>query len=622
MTVSLRAMSTATILADARRRLGPDPAAAAVLARQAGEGTAARFVLGAALRRTGDLAEAEAALVPLLATQTGAWGVHYELGMALAGRGSTAAAVARLAAAVARNPASTLAAHALAGQRALLGEASAPLPGDPAITAAAHARLAGDLAPLAALGLHVSDIGVAVLVADASSGAAPAVALLTAALATTPAYLPARVALAAAHLRADDPAAARAELAAVTAAAPAARVHGLRAAVHMAGGDVAAALADYAVATEGDDAAAWHGYGHALRAAGRAGEAVAAYRRTLTIAPGFAEAWWSLANLKTGVLGLADVAAMTAALPTAADADAAYLHFALGAATADPASSFAHYAAGNAARRAAEPFDRAAHDKFVARTIATFTPELVAARAGGGDPDPAPIFVVGLPRSGSTLVEQVLASHPQIDGLSELADLPRIARTVPGRYPDTLATLPAAAFADLGAAYLARVAPRRSGRAFFVDKFPGNYLHAGLIALALPNAKIIDVRRDARGTGVSLFTQLFARGQAYAYDLGDLGFVYHRYVGLIDHFARVLPGRILTLSYEALVDDTEGEVRRLLAHVGIAFDPACLRFFASDRVVRTPSSEQVRRPITRAGLDGWRRFEPWLDPLLVALRQQ
>lgn len=623
-------------LADAKRLLGSDPAGAVVAARRAvaaDHGIEPRFVLGAALRRSGGVAAARAVLAPLAAALPRVWGVHYELGMTLAALGETAAALSSLDHAARLNPDSSLVLHAL-GDMLMLADRPAEAAevqsrhvpasiGDPRLTAAVTALLDhGDPAPLAALGLHLTDIAAVRLIADAGLrlGRAEAVAAqLTRALAITN-YAPAHFALALAYHQLDRSAEALTAIDRALFPAPAIALQSLRAAILMQLGDVAAAVDAYA-AIVGADAKLWHGYGHALRAAGRHDAAVAAYRRALAIDPGYAEVYWSLANLKTWRFADADCAAMTALLATADEADQAFLHFALGKAMDDArdAASFAHYAAGNAARRATAAYDRSAHEDFVARTIATFTADFLAERASSGDRASDPIFVVGMPRSGSTLVEQILASHPAVDGLSELADLPAVARSLGGRYPDVLATLTAADFARAGRDYLDRVRPRRSGRPRFVDKFPGNMLHAGLIHLALPNATIVDVRRDAVATCFSLFKQLFARGQAYSYDLADLGHYYRHYVALIDHFAAVLPGRILTLRYEDLVDDTDAATRRLLAHAALPFDPACLRFYASDRAVRTASSEQVRQPIFRSGLDDWRRSEDQLGLLIEAL---
>ncbi len=425
--------------------------------------------------------------------------------------------------------------------------------------------------------------------------------LLEQTLAVTPDHLSSRLALASALYRLDRGEAALVAINRVAAVAPAPVVRALRGSIQMQLGAVAAAIEDYE-AIVSDDATVWHSYGHALRAAGRQDDAIAAYRRALAIRPDFAEVYWSLANLKTWRFSRDDHAAMAALSATAGDVERAFLQFALGKAMddeGDAARAFGHYAAGNAARRSTGGYDRAAQEDFVARTIATFTSSFIAEHAGSGDPSPDPIFVVGLPRSGSTLIEQILGSHSQVDGLSELPDLPAIASGLGGRYPDVLAGLDATVLKRVGRDYLERTRSRRTaGRTRFVDKYPGNFLHSGLIHLALPNAAIVDVRRDPVATCFSLYKQLFARGQAYSYDLADLGHYYRSYITLMDHFETVLPGHVVRLSYEAVVDDTEGETRRLLARLGLPFEPACLRFFASTRAVRTASSEQVRRPVS------------------------
>ena len=267
---------------------------------------------------------------------------------------------------------------------------------------------------------------------------------------------------------------------------------------------------------------------------------------------------------------------------------------------------------------------------FVERTIATFSPRFLAERSSVGLDAADPIFVLGMPRSGSTLIEQILASHSAVEGASELPDITAMARRLSTRaaaetgygeaYPGSLADMPPAAFAGLGAEYLERTHARRSsGRPFFVDKFPGNFMHVGLIHLMLPRARIVDVRRSPLACCVSLFKQCFAQGQAYSYDLADLGGYFAQYEKLMAHFATVLPGRVLRVSYEAMVEDPEHQVSRLLDYCGLAFEAGCLSFFETDRAIRTPSSEQVRRPIFRDGLNQWRNFQPWLKPLVDAL---
>jgi len=304
-----------------------------------------------------------------------------------------------------------------------------------------------------------------------------------------------------------------------------------------------------------------------------------------------------------------------------------HLNFALGKTLEDQhdfAASFAHYRDGNAQRREQLGYDSERMLNLVARSQALFTRELFAARSGQGCPAADPIFVVGLPRAGSTLIEQILASHSQVEGTMELPDLPALALEVGSggatRYPDVLAELPAAQLRALGDEYLQRTRiQRKAGRAYFIDKLPNNFLHIGFIHLILPNARIIDARRHPLGCCFSAFKQHFARGQNYTYDLGELGSYYRAYVELMAHFDRVLPGRVHRVFYERMVEDTEAEVRRLLAYCGLPFEAECLRFYENERAVRTASSEQVRSPIYREGLEQWRNFEPWLEPLKQAL---
>jgi hypothetical protein len=304
------------------------------------------------------------------------------------------------------------------------------------------------------------------------------------------------------------------------------------------------------------------------------------------------------------------------------------LHFALGKALEDAErfeEAFDHYRRGAACRRATAPYDARAHHAFIQDTMATFTAKFLEARCAAGDGAPDPIFIVGLPRSGSTLVEQMLSCHSQIEATSELPHLTAIARGVlsshrAGPYPAGLADLDLADFARLGGDYLSSAQRHRSsGRPFFIDKFPNNFLHVGLIHLILPNAKIIDVRRNALGCCLSAFKQLFAQGQDYSYDLAELGAYYADYVALMDHFDAAAPGRVHHVVYERLVEDPEVELRRLMDYCGLDFEPSCLLFHKSRRPVRTASSDQVRSPIFRHGVDHWRHFDPWLGPLKSAL---
>jgi len=373
----------------------------------------------------------------------------------------------------------------------------------------------------------------------------------------------------------------------------------------------------------------WLYYGHALRTAGHLDQAIEAYRKSTDLKRGFGEAWFSLANLKTLRFSADDVAAMQAQLAREdlKDNDRLQFEFALGKALEDAgefAASFAHYARGNALRRAAVVYDPDSVTRLVQRTQTLYTQEFFTARAGFGSQAPDPIFIVGLPRSGSTLIEQILASHTQVEGTRELPDIPGFALElgaleragVPPAYPQSVARLTQAQVTSLGERYLAQTRPHRLlGRPRFIDKMPINFFHIGLIQLMLPNARIIDARRSPLACCFSNFKQHFQTGLWFSYSLEDIGRYYRDYARLMAHFDAVLPGRIHRVGYEDLVADLEGEVRRLLEYCGLPFEEQCLRFHETRRVVQTASSEQVRRPLYAEGIDQWRNFEPWLGPL-------
>jgi tetratricopeptide (TPR) repeat protein len=376
----------------------------------------------------------------------------------------------------------------------------------------------------------------------------------------------------------------------------------------------------------------WMSYGHALRTTGKVQESIAAYRRALSMEPTLGEVWWSLANLKTFRFSEADVLAMRQAVARAdlADDDRMHFEFALGKALEDCASyeeSFTHYSAGNALRRIQHGYDPQELSSFVRRSKQLLTREFFAERAGAGAPAADAIFIVGLPRAGSTLIEQILGSHPLVEGTMELPQLPIIARKLAGPKQEEegpflkrLAALTRDELRALGETYLAETRiMRKTGAPFFIDKMPNNFMYVGLIHLILPNATIIDARRHPLGCCFSCFKQHFARGQWFSYGLEDLGRYYRDYVELMEHFDQVLPGRVTRMLYENVVDDTETEVRRLLQACRLPFDARCLRFHENERAVRTASSEQVRQPIFRGAVDHWQHYEPWLDPLKHAL---
>lgn len=388
------------------------------------------------------------------------------------------------------------------------------------------------------------------------------------------------------------------------------------------GFDEAITLYEQVLADAPNQPKVWMSYGHVLKTVGRLDDGIGAYRRALSIAPGLGEVWWSLANLKTVRFDAADIAAMKSALVgEIGDEDRFHLDFALGKAFEDAreyARSFEHYDRGNALRRTKIDYDADETKQSVDDRIALLTAGFFDARAGQGCKAPDPIFVLGMPRAGSTLVEQILSSHSLVEGTSELADIPLLSR--PFNEPATLAAMSPDQMRDLGEAYLERTRiQRKSDRPFFIDKLPNNWVHAGFIQLILPNAKVIDARRHPLSCCWSNFKQHFAKGQGFSYSLDDMGRYYSDYVRMMAHFDDVLPGRIHRVTYERMVDDTEAEVSALLAHCGLQFERSCLDFHKTERAVRTPSSEQVRQPIFRSGTEAWQPFEPWLDTLKVAL---
>lgn len=379
----------------------------------------------------------------------------------------------------------------------------------------------------------------------------------------------------------------------------------------------------------------WLSLGHALKAVGDSEGCVEAYRKAFALEPSLGEAYWCLANLKTFRFSGAEIAAMRLQLQRTdlQRGDRLHLHFALGAALETEgayADAFAEYEKANALRRAEVPYDADDTDRLCARLKAQCTRAFFAAHAGCGTPTPGPIFIVGLPRSGSTLVEQILASHSAIEGTMELPDLPAIVRRLGGGdrrlaasdYPQALAALKPEDFVALGEEYFRRTRiQRKTAKPFFIDKTSSNFLHVGLIHLILPQARIIDVRRHPFGCCFSCFKQHFARGRPFAYSLTDLGRYYAAYADLMEYYEAALPGKVVRVYYEKLVSNPEAEVRALLDACGLPFEADCLAFYRNPRSVRTPSAEQVRQPIYTEARDHWRVFAPWLEPLRAALGQ-
>lgn len=399
----------------------------------------------------------------------------------------------------------------------------------------------------------------------------------------------------------------------------------------------ARAIYEQLLAAKPDQPQVWQNLGHALKTLGRQSDAIHAYRQAVTHQPTMGEAWWSLANLKTVTLDAADIATMEQALATL-EPDAAsrqedifHLHFSLGKAQEDGQAheaAFAHYDRGNRLRRTMILHDADAFAAEAQAATATFTAPFLARCGEGGCPAPDPIFIVGLPRAGSTLVEQILSSHSRVEGTMELPEMMIIAsrlqsRVDEGEFPDfrsMIASLTPADRLRLGEEYIDRTrVHRQSGKPHFIDKMPNNWQHVGLIQLILPNARIIDARRHPMGCCFSGWKQHFARGQAFTYDLTDIGRYYRAYVEHMAAIDAALPGRVHRVLYERMVADTPGEVARLLAHLDLPYEDDCLAFWRNKRAVRTASSEQVRQPIFTDGLDQWRHFAQWLGPLEQAL---
>jgi tetratricopeptide (TPR) repeat protein len=373
-------------------------------------------------------------------------------------------------------------------------------------------------------------------------------------------------------------------------------------------------------------------YGHALKTIGNFEESVAAYRRAIELSPANGEAYWHLANLKTYQFTDDDIASMKAAITSAASEkdDQSHLPFALAKALEDRKKfdeSFKYYLYGNSIRSTRHPYDPKKNRYNTVRQLHTCTKEFFSTRAGQGCTASDPIFIVGLPRSGSTLLEQILASHSSVEGTAELPDLIAISRKLgeykPDKpataYPETLSELSPERLRQLGEGYLQSTRIQRSSRPFFIDKMPNNFLHIGLIHLILPNAKIIDARRNPMAGCFSCYKQLFAQGQRFSYKLSDLGHYYRNYIELMNHWDEVLPGRVLRVQYEDMVAGPERQIRRLLSHCELPFEQQCLRFYETNRAIRTPSSEQVRQPIYTQGLEQWRHFDAHLGPLKDAL---
>jgi predicted Zn-dependent protease len=371
---------------------------------------------------------------------------------------------------------------------------------------------------------------------------------------------------------------------------------------------------------------------HALKTLGRTPEAIESYRAAAAVRPSFGEAYWSLANLKTYRFTDAEISRMRTeeGRKTIAPADRYHLCFAIGKALEDRAEyaeSYRYYDRGNALKKTECLYRPESLERIANQQKSLCTREFFAARRGFGSGSAAPIFIIGLPRSGSTLIEQILASHSMVEGTMELADIPRLVQDLQGRetqgsiprYPGILEKLDADECKRMGERYLGDTLVYRAGKPFFIDKMPNNFRHLALIHLILPNARIIDARREPLACCFSNFKQLFASGQQFTYSVEDITRYYRMYAELMAHWECALPGKILRVDHESVVADLEGNVRRMLEFCGLEFEPDCVDFHQTRRSVHTASSEQVRQPIFKDGLDQWRHFDPWLGDFKTAL---
>jgi len=578
-----------------------------------------------------------------------------ERGLCRMAQGATEPAIAAFSKAVALNswlPLSWRALHGLYRQCARAPEAAAAarslavIERLPAQIVAAYGLLEdGDIEAaeqmvrryLASAGEHIEGLRALARIAMARDAPDDAQRLLEKLLAIAPDYHAARYEYALALLRRFKHQRAREELEKLLAIAPENRAYRFaQATVCSRLGDFEQALPAYQRLASEDpkDAQVNMAIGYTLKTLGRTAEAIDSYRAAAALRPGYGEPYWSLANLKTYRFADTELKQMIRyeAAPGASRADRYNLCFALGKALEDRgdyAQSFQYYARGNQLKRQECRYRPEFLENLARAQVATCTADFFAARRGWGCADAAPIFIVGLPRAGSTLIEQILASHSAVDGTLELPAIAHLVfalhdRTLPPespRYPGVLAELDRQECARLGAQYLRETRVHRHGRPMFIDKWPSNFRDLGFIHLILPNARIIDARREPMACCFSNYKQLFppGAGPEFVYSFEDIARYYRMYLDLMRHWDAVLPGRILRIQHEDLVTDFATTVRRILEFCTLEPEPACFEFYKTERAIHTPSAEQVRQPINRAGIDQWRHFEPWLAPLREAL---
>jgi tetratricopeptide (TPR) repeat protein len=610
-------------------------------------------LLGVAWRRLGDVPRALEVLKPLVKGQPRWANAHYELGLALADA-EPDAALAALRRAVALRPSMPDAWRAIGDLFVVKGDSRQADAAyaehirastqDPRLLVAGSALVEGRIAQAEALlrahlKQYPTDVAALRMLAEVAARLgrnADAEALLERCLELAPSFHPARHQYALILHRRNRSAAALREIGYLEKLDPHnAMYRNLKAVILVKIGEYQESIELYAEVLKAhpDHPKIWLSYGHTLATAGREQDSIAAYRKSIELQRSLGEAYWSLANLKTFRFTDADEQAMRVQLARAdlSEEDRFHFDFAMGKALEDDrryADSFSHYRSANDLRRSRSNYDAADMSAFVRRSKELFSKDFFETRRGFGAPSLDPIFIVGMPRAGSTLIEQILASHSLVEGTMELPDLIMIVESLAGKskpsetslYPGVLAGLSAENCRKIGEDYIERTRiQRKTQKPLFIDKMPNNFAHIGLISLTLPSAKIIDARRHPMACCFSAFKQQFAEGHRYSYSLEDTGRYYRDYVELMDHFDRVLPGRVHRVFYENMVADTEAEVARLLAYCGLPFESACLRFYENDRPVRTASSQQVRQPIYQSGIEHWRHYEQWLDPLKKSL---
>ena len=614
----------------------------------------ATLLLGVAQRTTGDPAAALKTLKALADAQHRWAAAHYELGRTLGEMQQFDAAIIALRRAVELKPEMPEAWRSLGDMLAIVGDPKGAdgayaqqikvSTHDPRLRTAAAALIANDI-PKAEAALRAqlleypTDVAALRMLAEVGARlghTSDAQSLLERCLQLAPSFDAARLNYAQILRRRSKPAEALHEIDTLLKADPRNPAYLNAQAVMLAEvGDYGDALEIYAhvLARTPKNARVWVNYGNALGTAGREQEAIAAYRRSIGLLPNLGEAYWSLANLKTFRFTAEELRAMQAQLERKdlGNEDRVHFDFALGKALEDAhdyQASFAHYDAANRRRRAQVFYEPSEIEALVQRSRATYSRDFFNQRPGFGTQAPDPIFVVSLPRSGSTLIEQILASHSQVEGTMELHNVVSLSRELSNRkylsdeahYPQALTHLSAEQCRALGERYIAETRiHRKTSRPYFIDKMPNNWQHVGFIHLMLPNAKIIDARRHPMACCFSNYKQHFAMGQHFTYSLEEIGRYYRSYVELMAHMDQVLPGQVLRVFYEDMIEDTEQQVRRLLDYCGLPFEDGCLRFYENKRAVKSASAYQVRKPIFRDGLEQWQHFEPWLDPLKDAL---